>query len=272
VSEFRLGNIARAAGFRVLGHERVGSTNAEAMEAARAGEADRLWVAALQQTAGRGRRGRPWSSDFGNLAASVYVELPYGVTEPALLGFVAGVSLAQALDELLAEARPAPGQPLPVVRLKWPNDVTVDGRKLVGILLEAERLPGGELAVVIGMGVNVVAVPDGLPYEAASLHGFGLEIVAQDVFTRLSEKFARNYDVWNFGAGSARILEAWRAHAAGVGGPIAVQRDGQRLEGRFETVDNSGRLIVALPDGSREPVTAGDVYFGTAGTARPAHA
>lgn len=270
MTEFRLGRTAQANGFRVHGFERVGSTNIEAMTAARAGQSDKLWAAALQQTEGRGRRGRSWSSDFGNLAASVYLALPSSVAEPALLGFVAGVSLAQTLDGLVADMRSRSGAALPDIRLKWPNDVIADGAKLVGILLEAERLGNGRLAVVVGMGVNVVAVPEGLPYEAASLDGLGLDVSAQDVFRRLSDAFARNYATWDFGRGSPNIMRSWRAHAAGMGAPISVMRDGVELAGRFETVDDSGRLIVETPEGRRETVTAGDIYFGTAGTARPA--
>lgn len=256
---FRLGAKAQAAGFRLIGHERVGSTNTEAMQTARDGEADRLWVAALEQTSGRGRRGRAWSSQYGNLAASLYLALPETVTEPGLLGFVAGVSLARAIETLLADAGNRTE-----IKLKWPNDVLANGGKLVGILLEAEKLPDGRLAVVVGMGVNVAAVPDGVPYTASSLTGLGLDVSAEEVFTALSDSFAETLTLWDNGAGSADVMARWKLQAAGIGGQIGVQMDQRTLEGRFETVDEQGRLIVRTPDGALERVTAGDVYFGSA--------
>lgn len=261
MSGFRLGARASRAGFRLEGHERVGSTNSEAMQAARIGAPDRLWVCALEQTSGRGRRGRNWSSQFGNLAASLYVALPTHVAEPGLLGFVAGVSLARTIESLCAEhGRTAD------IRLKWPNDVMADGQKMVGILLEGERLPDGHLAVVVGMGVNVVAVPDGMPYAASSLAGIGVDLTAQDVFEILSDRFAEAFEMWNYGAGSADIMARWRLHAAGIGGEIGVRLDARDIEGRFETVDEQGRLIVRTKDGQLERITAGDVYFGSAKT------
>lgn len=256
---FRLGEAAARAGYRVLGHERVGSTNSEALTAARAGEADKLWITALEQTAGRGRRGRQWSSNFGNLAASVYVELPPHVAEPGLLGFVAGVSLAGALEAISADAGIAAD-----IHLKWPNDVLANGEKLVGILLEAERLPNGNLAVVVGMGVNIVAAPEGLPFPATSLRSLGMEATAQDIFERLSARFASVFEMWNYGGGSADVMARWRLYAAGLGGHIGVLLDGREIEGRFETVDEQGRLIVRTPNGALERITAGDVYFGGA--------
>lgn len=256
---FRLGEAATRAGYRVLGHDRVGSTNTEAMHVARAGDPDKFWATALEQTEGRGRRGRQWASQYGNLAASVFVELPPSVAEPGLLGFVAGVSLAGAIETLLAAA----GNPIEV-NLKWPNDVLAGGKKLVGILLEAERLPNGNLAVVVGMGVNVVAAPEGLPFPATSLAALGLDVSAQDLFETLSARFATHFETWNFGLGSADVMARWRLYAAGLGGHIGVVLDGRKIEGRFETVDEQGRLIVRTPSGVLERITAGDVYFGGA--------
>lgn len=229
------------------------------MEAARSGDSGKLWVAALEQTAGRGRRGRQWSSQFGNLAASVYVTLPSTVKEPGLLGFVAGVSLAATLESAISG-----GGQAAEIGLKWPNDVLANGEKLVGILLEAERTSAGDLAVVVGMGVNVTAAPEGLPYPATSLAALGAEITAQDVFEGLSARFAQNFALWDFGRGSADIMARWRLYAAGLGGPIGVLLDGREIEGRFETVDEQGRLIVRTESGALERITAGDVYFGGA--------
>ncbi|WP_238307090.1 biotin--[acetyl-CoA-carboxylase] ligase, partial [Methylobacterium gregans] len=152
---YRLGNAARADGHRLHVHERLGSTNAEALALARAGETGPLWIAARMQEAGRGRRGNAWASLPGNLAVSVL--WPVSGIDPerlATLGFVAGVALAEALDASCGTAPGCqPGAADRSFRLKWPNDVLCANAKLAGILLEAESLPGGRRAAVIGFGV-----------------------------------------------------------------------------------------------------------------------
>ena len=118
------------------------------MDRARAGEPSGLWVVAGEQTQGRGRQGRPWSSPRGNLHASVLLRNPCTQRFAPQLGFVAGVSLLQALRAA------APAAP---VALKWPNDVLCGAAKLAGVLVEGATLPGGDFACVIGFGVNCVA-------------------------------------------------------------------------------------------------------------------
>src|SRR5690606_25861464 len=109
VAAFSLPRKAVDAGYRVIGYEAIGSTNEEALDAARQGDPGQLWIAALQQTQGRGRRGRLWHSPYGNLAASLLV-VPDAPSEAlAALGFVAGVALNGALAELAPQMRLASG-------------------------------------------------------------------------------------------------------------------------------------------------------------------
>ena len=93
---FSLGARASLAGYRLRGFDTVGSTNTEAMKAAQSGDGGPIWFAALQQTSGRGRRGRPWSSPHGNLAASLLIVPDADPNLVATLGFVAGVALNRA--------------------------------------------------------------------------------------------------------------------------------------------------------------------------------
>ena len=101
MTDFALGPIARAAGYRLRGYDSIGSTNSEAIEAAATGDPGGTWFAALQQTAGRGRRGRQWESPHGNLAATLLIVPEADPTLAATLGFVAGVSLNRALSAIL---------------------------------------------------------------------------------------------------------------------------------------------------------------------------
>lgn len=265
---FALGPAARSAGYRLEAFESIGSTNAEALARARAGERGPLWLVTPQQTAGRGRRDRAWVSPRGNLAASVIEVIDVSPPLAATLGFAAGLALEQALQAVSIEARlRSPESPDTAFTLKWPNDVLAGGRKLSGILLEAEQVTPRGLAVVVGIGVNVVAAPEGTPYPAAALHALGIHVGAEELFAALSDAWARLRTAWDNGRGFAEIRRQWLERASGLGQPVSVKTGGAPLNGRFETIDETGCLIVLTDDGSRVPVTAGDVYFGAAASA-----
>jgi BirA family biotin operon repressor/biotin-[acetyl-CoA-carboxylase] ligase len=150
--------------------------------------------------------------------------------------------------------------------LKWPNDVLLDGAKLAGILLEAETLPSGR-RVVIGIGVNVAAAPEGLPYPATCLRQGGHGASAEAVFESLSDRLADAIELWDRGRGFAEIRGLWLARAAGLGAPLSVRTGRENVQGIFGTIDEAGRLVIETDDGMRRTVTAGEVHFGTAATA-----
>nr|WP_295889724.1 biotin--[acetyl-CoA-carboxylase] ligase [uncultured Devosia sp.] len=274
MTDFALGPKARAAGYRLRAYDSIGSTNAEALAAAAAGDPGGVWFVARQQTAGRGRRGRQWINPAGNLAATLLIVPESDPTSAATLGFVAGVSLNRALSAILPHGMVkigidgADAQGGGRIALKWPNDVLADGAKLAGILLEASKLPDGRQAVAIGIGVNVVAAPEGLPYPATSLVSLGAPRSAEDVFDALSDAWVETFGLWNDGRGIGDVLKHWRASAAGIGAPVAVNQDGGVLRGIFETIDDDGRLIIRADDNRRIAITAGDVHFGATASAR----
>ena len=273
--EFSLGPRARAAGYRLRGYDSIGSTNAEAIAAANAGDPGGIWFVARQQTAGRGRRGRTWENPHGNLAATLLLVPEAETSVAATLGFVAGVALSGALSSILphgsvkigidgADERNGSGR----IALKWPNDVLADGAKLAGILLEASKMPDGKHAIAIGIGINIVAAPTGLPYPATSLVDLSNERTAEDVFEALSDAWVEAFGLWNDGLGIEAVLQRWRGSAAGIGAPVSISQDGNILRGIFETIDAAGRLIVRADDDRRIAVTAGDVHFGATASAR----
>lgn len=270
---FWLGSRAVSRGYRLNGFDSVGSTSTEAAKAAQAGDIGDVWFCALQQTAGRGRRGRPWQSPHGNLAASLLVVPDVDPAIAATLGFVAGVSLNRALAGIVPAAQLKTGIDGADVAggriaLKWPNDVLADGAKLAGILLEAHKRPDGAMAIVIGIGVNVVEAPEGLPYPATSLRALGLDTTAETVFGALSDAWVDAVEIWDRGRGVTEVLKLWRQSAAGIGAEVAVNREGDIVRGVFETIDEAGRLIVRANDNSRIAITAGDVHFGTTASVR----
>ncbi|WP_307155379.1 biotin--[acetyl-CoA-carboxylase] ligase [Rhodopseudomonas julia] len=272
--DFVLGPKAESAGYRLIALSSVDSTNSEAMRRARSGDAGRLWVATTHQTAGHGRRGRAWSTEPGNLASSVLLLVPRGVNA-ANLGFVAGL----ALHDALGACAPALGLHVALdgtsdgknnrLTLKWPNDALIDGGKVSGILLEASNAGDGLMAVVIGIGVNVVRTPPDLPYAATSLVDLGVEgIGAEDVFARLADAWVDQENLWAGGRGFAAIRDAWLERASGLGAPVAVKLGDEIIRGTFDSIDDEGRLLVRTASGAMRAVTAGDVHFSAAATVR----
>ncbi|MCC8963488.1 biotin--[acetyl-CoA-carboxylase] ligase [Bradyrhizobium sp. Pear76] len=264
---FTLGARAVAAGYKLAAFDQIGSTNAEAMLRARDGEQGPMWFVTPEQTAGRGRRQRAWIAPRGNLASSILEVTDVQPAVAATLGFAAGLSLDAALQKVSIEAALRLGPDSPKFTLKWPNDVLANGKKLSGILLEAEAV-GNRLAVVVGIGTNVVAAPEGTPTPAVSLATLGIQIGAEELFAALSDAWVEFRGIWDDGRGFPEIRRLWLERAAGLGQKVAVQTGTATLEGTFDTIDDTGCLIVRSADGQRKPVTAGEVYFGSAASVR----
>jgi BirA family biotin operon repressor/biotin-[acetyl-CoA-carboxylase] ligase len=243
-----------AGGFPVVAFETIGSTNAEGGDRLKAGEAGPLWIVARRQTAGHGRRGRPWVSEAGNLYASLLLSDTGVATALPQLCFVAAVALHDAL--LAVTDGLAPAQ----IKLKWPNDVLLDGRKLAGILLEGTSAPGSLPAVVIGFGVNCRRHPATSEFPATDLAAAGHAVTPETLLGALGEAMAARLDQWRGGKGFAATRTAWLARAAGIGEPIEVRLADRTIVGIFETLEPGGALILRRQDGARETIAAGDVF------------
>lgn len=215
---------------------------------ARAGARVPLWITARRQSAGRGRRGRTWVSETGNLFASLLLNDPGPRERAAELSFVAALAVHDAISGL---APAIAGQ----MALKWPNDVLVAGQKVSGVLIEGEGS-----AVVIGIGVNCVHHPEETAYPSTDLAAAGVLLTAEELFAGLSGTMMRRIGQWGRGRGFGTIRADWLARAAGLGKPISVSLPGGERRGRFETLDAQGRLVLLLPDGGRDTITAGDVF------------
>jgi BirA family biotin operon repressor/biotin-[acetyl-CoA-carboxylase] ligase len=265
---FSLGSRASSAGYRLAAFDHIGSTNAEAMARAREGERGPMWFVTSEQTAGRGRRHRPWIAPRGNLASSILEVIDVSPAVAATLGFAAGLALGAALQRLSIEASlRSAGSDHMNYSLKWPNDVLAGRQKLAGILLEAETMTDNRLAVVVGIGTNVVAAPEGTPTPATSLAALGVHIGAEELFAALSDAWAEFRSLWDNGRGFGEIRRLWLERAAGLGQPVAIQSGGSTVEGTFDTIDESGCMIIRTSEGRRVAISAGDVYFGSAASA-----
>ena len=247
-------------GYRREHHDSLESTNARALAAARAGAVGGLWVTAGEQTAGRGRRGRGWTTGAGNLAASLLLIDPAPRAVAATVSFVAAVALHQAVVDV---AGPAAAERL---ALKWPNDLLLDRLKVAGILIEGEGLASGAFAVVVGIGVNCVSHPQLTGGQAAGDFGArGLPVDAETLFGRLGRRMDEELRIWDRGRGFAAVRAAWLARAAGIGQPIRVNLADGAVDGRFEALDETGRLVLLGENGERQSIGAGDVFLSVTG-------
>jgi BirA family transcriptional regulator, biotin operon repressor / biotin---[acetyl-CoA-carboxylase] ligase len=238
----------------VEAYDELDSTNAEARRRAEAGAAGSVWITAAVQTAGRGRRGRAWSTARGNLAATLLMTTDAPPVQAAQISFVAALAAAD-----LAEACLGPD----VARLKWPNDLLVHGRKAVGILVESGARADGRLWLAVGIGVNLAHAPQNLERPAASfaeqMGGKPPEPLAA------LEILAARFEVWRAAwaaEGFAPIAAAWTERALGLGERCEARLPNRTLAGIAEGLDSDGALRLRLDDGGFERITAGDVFFG----------
>lgn len=224
----------------------VGSTNDEAMARLRAG-ASALWLVAERQLAGRGRRGRTWTSEPGNLYATYAFRPEFDLPAMGLLPLAVAHALAEALPP---DVRP---------ELKWPNDVLVDGQKCAGILIETELgARTGERRAVIGFGVNIAHHPEGT--AATHLAAHDNAVTPEAVLEALRPALADVLERLAQPDGPAEIRRLWLARAVGIGGPITVRYETDKLEGQFLGLDPSGRLILGQDGGVTRLIAAGDVF------------
>lgn len=241
---------ATAAGVRLIVHEVLGSTNAEALHLARQGERGPLWITADRQTAGRGRRGRAWISSAGNLHATLLLTEAAEAEHWPQLSFVAALAIHDAVVDVAPDLKP-------LLAIKWPNDLLLAGAKLAGVLIEAES---GLSAVAVGIGVNCASHPAGTEFPATDLAASGARISPRDLFAALSVKMLGRIAQWNAGEGFSTIRADWLARAAGLGESLRVRLAERELVGRFETLDEAGGLVLRLPDGHAATIAAGDVF------------
>ncbi|MDJ0929695.1 biotin--[acetyl-CoA-carboxylase] ligase [Breoghania sp.] len=242
-----------APGYRRRHEQSVGSTNAEALNAARSGEPGGLWITADRQTAGRGRREHTWVSEKGNLYASLLLADP---CEPERLGdlpMVCCVALADAVEALTGR--------IGLVSIKWPNDLLVEGAKISGILLESDTMTDGRLVVAAGFGVNCNHHLEAARYATIDLASLGYRVTPDDLFSRLAAALASRLEEWRGGEGFSAIRAVWLKRCVGIGAPVTVRLPDHDISGIFRALDEYGRLLLETGSGTMT-ISAGDLFFG----------
>jgi BirA family biotin operon repressor/biotin-[acetyl-CoA-carboxylase] ligase len=242
---------ALAAGVRLFALDRVGSTNIEALDRARAGEPGPFWVTARTQAGGKGRRGRAWVSEPGNLYATLLLTRPSPPGAVAQLSFVTSLAVHDATADVAAALGPQ-------LSLKWPNDVLCGGRKFCGILLEGEG--DAAVTVAIGIGINCAHHPRDTAYPATDLAAAGALVTPDAALQTLSRAMLVRLAQWNQGNGFAATRVDWLKRAEGLGQPLQARLHDRELTGVFETIDEAGHLVLRRTDGRHDTIAAGDVF------------
>jgi BirA family biotin operon repressor/biotin-[acetyl-CoA-carboxylase] ligase len=238
---------------RFLHFEAIDSTNAEAHRLAKEGERGPLWIVADLQSQGRGRLGRHWVSEPGNLYATFVFTLQGTALLASQIGFVA----ALAIRDTAASVLPRGTGP---IKIKWPNDVQLAGAKFAGILPETMAQAGdGWITVALGMGLNIAHAPEGTPYPVTALARHGGVIAPRACLDVLDRSLAHWLAIWGDGRGFAEIRENWLAHAAGLGQDFVGVVNQTEVRGRFADLGEDGAMILILADGSRKPIHSGEV-------------
>lgn len=232
-------------------HQVLTSTQDVIKEMARAGMPEGMVVQAAQQTAGRGRHGRQWVSEKGNLYMSLLLKPASDARHIGQLGLLTGLVLAETIIKYIDD----PQQ----MSLKWPNDVMLNGLKCAGILIETQLTPKNSLSwVAIGVGVNMVSAPRGIgdSLEAYAAKPFSL-VAFRTTFLKNMDKY---YLLWSK-EGFDPIKENWLKYAHRKGTKVKVRIGPQMEEGTFYGIDDEGNLMITDHDLRMKKVTAGEVYL-----------
>ena len=237
--------------------ETLDSTNAEAIRRAKDGLRVPTWFFTAEQTQSRARRGRPWDAGKGNFSASLLMRPEGKLEDAALRSFIAALSLREALVEVCGRED--------LFALKWPNDVLLNNRKLAGILLESGTDRFG-MYLCIGIGVNLVNEPDPTFIEEGAFAPIslrsvtGLTIDPLDFLNALAAAFERWEQVFQR-MGFSPIRTEWLNHATRLGEVITAKMMDRVETGVFETVDETGAIVLRTPKGLQR-ISAADIYFG----------
>lgn len=235
----------QALAHRVLHFERIDSTNAEARRLAESGERGPLWIRADEQTGGRGRLGRSWVSEPGNLYATFMFPSAAPAVTVGQLSFVAAIAVRDAVVALLPQLSPG---------IKWPNDLLLGGAKFCGIL--SETVATSPLVIAIGCGINIAHAPEGTPYPVVSLQS---QCSVDSMFEALQASLSSRLQMWSDGAGFPAIRKDWQHYAIGLDADCTTEQGA----GIFRGLGEDGGLILERPDGSRKTIHSGDVRFAT---------
>ena len=244
-----------AISWRIAAYDEIDSTNAEALRRAGQGEHGPIWITAAIQTCGRGRSGRSWTSAPGSLAATLLFAPACPINRLPELALVAGVAAHDAIAAAMSpEARAG-------LRLKWPNDLLVDGAKVSGILVESTSF-GAEVVAAIGIGINVLGLPQVAGRPVAAVAAGGSAVTVDAMSAGLARHLAGWLAIWDGGRNFDAIRTAWLSRSGPFGEAMTINADDGQVAGTFAGLDSDGALLLDVDKAARRRFTFGDVALG----------
>ena len=233
--------------------EETDSTNAEAGRRIASGEVGPLWIAARRQSAGRGRRGKSWVSEPGNLFATALFPFDDSPAKAVLICFTTCLALRKSFEDM--------GCDVEGVQYKWPNDLMAGGRKLSGILIETVQISPGVLGMSVGIGVNLVTAPDaGQPTARLTDLCANHALSPEALLERLAERFREELSTL-LSLGFDPVRQEWLNHARGLNKLVEVSVGEEKVCGVFKDLEMDGAMLVQDQSGKTRRITAGDVQL-----------
>ena len=240
-------------GHQLYYYEEIGSTNDEAFRLGLAGEPEGTALIAEKQNAGKGRMQRVWHSPAGsNIYTSIILRPQIEPAKAPQISILAGVAVAEVLDSYCPDR----------IKLKWPNDVLIDGKKVCGILSQIQTSASEVDFIVLGMGINVNIIYSQFPQEICNLATSlvietGREISRQELIISLYENLAKWYKQL-LKDGFCRIKEKWLSMSPMIGEPVQVMFQEESVSGTAIGLDENGSLILLVAGNKEYKVLAGD--------------
>ena len=244
--------------FTILTYDIIDSTNLEAKRIALNPNSSNVVIWADKQTEGRGKSGRTWVSNEGNLFFSILIKDNIELDNAANMVFLSSICLAKVLEKFSAQK----------LSLKWPNDVLINSKKCAGILIESgisynapKNMSNFVDWLVIGIGVNIESYPEtNVDFKATSLYNEGIIIKKDTFLDEFLSHFNDFYYKWKE-EGFDFIRSSWLVRAHNLGKNIIVKKNNEEIHGIFNGLDEKGRLILITENGNKELVSTGDVFF-----------
>ena len=237
----------------IIRKEITGSTNEDIALLAKQNAEAWTVVQALEQNSGRGRHGKTWDSQRGNLFMSLLLRPAVGSGRWGELSFLSAVAVATILSEYINNQR---------IEVKWPNDVLINGKKIAGILLEVLDFGAKAPAVIVGIGINISKKPKKFEYPVTCIQEYKNDINSVDeVLTSLLHSIVHWFRIWE-NDGFDMIRTEWMKRAYKLDGTVEVEgKNGSSAKFKFKGIDAEGAMLLDDENGTRNLYRAGTVRF-----------
>lgn len=243
--------------YDLLIFDQIDSTNSEALRLAKTGVKGNFVIVAREQTDGKGRKGKLWESISGNLHMSILLRPMVDMCRIKELSFLTAVTLYEVIQEFANKLTAHKAD----IKLKWPNDVLVGGKKIAGILLESTCLSSVN-CVIIGIGVNTHFIPDISDVALTSLFNEGIILKSSDnLLSNFMDKFQIHYSGWEAEDSFDSIRKKWLKLAYNLNSNVTLDNGVQKVSGVFRSIDQEGAICIELADGKLCSFASGQVTY-----------